>query len=105
MPAATHEGNGEGHGNIVRLVPKLHREARKPHAPESTGVRAKLFAVQSIRAFLRIARETHPWFALAATVLRAASACAIVEDGSHQELLSRNGLYAELFSLQAEGYS
>ena len=29
---------------------------------------------------------------------------AIVEEGSHQELLSRNGLYAELFSLQAEGY-
>jgi ATP-binding cassette subfamily B protein len=27
-----------------------------------------------------------------------------VEDGSHDELVSRNGLYAELFSLQAEGY-
>jgi ATP-binding cassette subfamily B protein len=28
----------------------------------------------------------------------------VVEDGSHQELLANMGLYAELFSLQAEGY-
>ncbi|MGA9767463.1 MAG: ABC transporter ATP-binding protein [Blastocatellia bacterium] len=28
----------------------------------------------------------------------------IVEDGSHAELLGRGGLYAELFTLQAEGY-
>lgn len=28
----------------------------------------------------------------------------IIEDGSHAELLARKGLYAELFSLQAEGY-
>jgi ATP-binding cassette subfamily B protein len=28
----------------------------------------------------------------------------IVEDGTHQELLAGKGLYAELFSLQAEGY-
>jgi len=28
----------------------------------------------------------------------------IVEHGTHDQLLSRNGLYAELFSLQAEGY-
>ena len=29
---------------------------------------------------------------------------AIVEQGTHDQLLTRNGLYAELFSLQAEGY-
>lgn len=29
---------------------------------------------------------------------------AIVEQGTHDQLLVRNGLYAELFSLQAEGY-
>ncbi len=28
----------------------------------------------------------------------------IIEDGSHDELVRRGGLYAELFSLQAEGY-
>jgi len=28
----------------------------------------------------------------------------VIEDGSHAELLARGGLYAELFSLQAEGY-
>jgi ATP-binding cassette subfamily B protein len=28
----------------------------------------------------------------------------IVEDGSHESLIARKGLYAELFSLQAEGY-
>lgn len=28
----------------------------------------------------------------------------IIEDGAHTELLARKGLYAELFSLQAEGY-
>ena len=28
----------------------------------------------------------------------------VVEDGSHKELLERGGLYAELFTLQAEGY-
>ena len=28
----------------------------------------------------------------------------VIEDGSHAELLARCGLYAELFSLQAEGY-
>ncbi len=28
----------------------------------------------------------------------------VVEDGSHQELIAHQGLYAELFSLQAEGY-
>ncbi|HSF23687.1 MAG TPA: ABC transporter ATP-binding protein [Blastocatellia bacterium] len=28
----------------------------------------------------------------------------VVEDGSHQELVTRGGLYAELFALQAEGY-
>jgi ATP-binding cassette, subfamily B, bacterial len=28
----------------------------------------------------------------------------IVEDGSHEQLLTRKGLYAELFTLQAEGY-
>ncbi|MCI0422869.1 MAG: ATP-binding cassette domain-containing protein, partial [Acidobacteria bacterium] len=28
----------------------------------------------------------------------------VIEDGSHAELLARRGLYAELFSLQAEGY-
>jgi ATP-binding cassette subfamily B protein len=29
---------------------------------------------------------------------------AMVEEGTHAELLANNGLYAELFSLQAEGY-
>jgi ATP-binding cassette subfamily B protein len=29
---------------------------------------------------------------------------AIMEEGSHEELLENNGLYAELFALQAEGY-
>jgi ATP-binding cassette subfamily B protein len=29
---------------------------------------------------------------------------AIVEEGTHDELVTRNGLYAELFRLQAEGY-
>ena len=29
---------------------------------------------------------------------------AIVEEGSHEQLVARNGLYAELFRLQAEGY-
>jgi len=28
----------------------------------------------------------------------------VIEDGSHQELVVRAGLYAELFALQAEGY-
>jgi len=28
----------------------------------------------------------------------------VIEDGSHQELVARDGLYAELFALQAEGY-
>jgi ATP-binding cassette subfamily B protein len=28
----------------------------------------------------------------------------VVEDGPHKELLANKGLYAELFSLQAEGY-
>lgn len=28
----------------------------------------------------------------------------VIEDGSHQELVARGGLYAELFALQAEGY-
>jgi ATP-binding cassette subfamily B protein len=28
----------------------------------------------------------------------------VVEEGSHDELVARNGLYAELFGLQAEGY-
>ena len=28
----------------------------------------------------------------------------ILEQGTHSELLSQNGLYAELFRLQAEGY-
>jgi ATP-binding cassette subfamily B protein len=28
----------------------------------------------------------------------------IVEQGSHDQLLSQNGLYSELFRLQAEGY-
>jgi len=28
----------------------------------------------------------------------------VVEDGTHDELLARKGLYSELFSLQAEGY-
>ena len=28
----------------------------------------------------------------------------VIEDGSHQELVGRGGLYAELFALQAEGY-
>ncbi|MDQ3253612.1 MAG: hypothetical protein M3R15_06855, partial [Acidobacteriota bacterium] len=28
----------------------------------------------------------------------------MVEDGAHDELVSRGGLYAELFALQAEGY-
>ena len=27
-----------------------------------------------------------------------------VEEGSHDELVARGGLYAELFTLQAEGY-
>ena len=27
-----------------------------------------------------------------------------VEEGTHDELVMRGGLYAELFSLQAEGY-
>ena len=27
-----------------------------------------------------------------------------IEDGTHQELVTRGGLYAELFALQAEGY-
>jgi ATP-binding cassette subfamily B protein len=29
---------------------------------------------------------------------------AVAEEGSHNELLAKNGLYAELFALQAEGY-
>lgn len=29
---------------------------------------------------------------------------AVIEDGTHAELIARKGLYAELFSLQAEGY-
>ncbi|HSB11138.1 MAG TPA: ABC transporter ATP-binding protein [Blastocatellia bacterium] len=29
---------------------------------------------------------------------------AVIEDGSHEELVERGGLYAELFALQAEGY-
>jgi len=28
----------------------------------------------------------------------------IIEMGSHEELISKNGHYAELFSLQAKGY-
>jgi ATP-binding cassette subfamily B protein len=28
----------------------------------------------------------------------------VIEDGTHTELLARNGVYAELFALQAEGY-
>jgi ATP-binding cassette subfamily B protein len=28
----------------------------------------------------------------------------VEEEGSHDELVARNGLYAELFGLQAEGY-
>jgi len=28
----------------------------------------------------------------------------LLEIGTHEELLSRNGLYAELFHLQAQGY-
>jgi ABC-type multidrug transport system fused ATPase/permease subunit len=28
----------------------------------------------------------------------------IVEEGTHDQLLARKGLYEELFSLQAEGY-
>jgi ATP-binding cassette subfamily B protein len=28
----------------------------------------------------------------------------VVEDGTHDELVSRAGVYAELFGLQAEGY-
>ncbi len=28
----------------------------------------------------------------------------VIEDGAHQELVARGGLYAELFALQAEGY-
>ena len=29
---------------------------------------------------------------------------ALIDQGSHEELLVRGGLYAELFSLQAAGY-
>ena len=28
----------------------------------------------------------------------------LVEDGTHEQLLARNGLYAELFGMQAIGY-
>jgi ATP-binding cassette subfamily B protein len=28
----------------------------------------------------------------------------VVEEGTHDALLAQNGLYAELFTLQAEGY-
>ncbi len=28
----------------------------------------------------------------------------VLEEGTHDQLLARNGLYAELFELQAEGY-
>jgi ABC-type multidrug transport system fused ATPase/permease subunit len=29
---------------------------------------------------------------------------AVREEGTHDQLMARNGLYAELFQLQAEGY-
>ena len=29
----------------------------------------------------------------------------IIEDGTHEELLAHNGLYKEMFELQAEGYN
>ena len=47
-------------------------------------------------------QELHGWEE--PSHLRGVLRRAVREEGTHQELLERKGIYAELFQLQAEGY-